>query len=75
MNVTQNLLRGRLAALFVTRSGMWFRHNAANAGISLHRNKPRCGVLSQAFRPCALPSILLATVLSGVPRSSCDAIE
>lgn len=34
--------------------GMWFRRNAAHGGISLHRNKPRCGVLSQSLRASRL---------------------
>ena len=48
MNTSENLLRGS--------RGMWFRHNAANGGISLHRNKPRCGVLSRSFRVSRLAS-------------------
>lgn len=34
--------------------GMWFRRNAALGGISLHRNKPRCGVLSRSLRASRL---------------------
>ena len=40
-NTSENLLRGS--------RGMWFRRNAANGGISLHRNKPRCDVLSRSL--------------------------
>jgi hypothetical protein len=28
---------------------MWFRHNAAASGISLHRNKPHYGMLSRSL--------------------------
>jgi len=48
MNTSENQLRVSM--------GMWFRHNAANGGISLHRNKPRCGVLSRSLLTSRLAS-------------------
>ena len=38
----------------ISSRGMWFRRNAALGGISLHRNKPRCGVLSRPLRASRL---------------------
>ena len=38
-NTPENILLGS--------SGMWFRYNDTDSGISLHRNKSRCGVLSR----------------------------
>lgn len=38
----------------ISSRGMWFRRNAALGGISLHRNKPRCGVFSLPLRASRL---------------------
>jgi hypothetical protein len=58
MKLLNNLLRVQSAY----RSDMWFRHNLK---VSLHRNKPLCGLLSRRSLRGALHIELLATVLRG----------
>jgi hypothetical protein len=69
MKPHNNLLRSQAAALrahslLAYHNGMWLRHNLK---VSLHRNKPLCGVLSRRSLRGALHLGLLATVLVRFP--------